>query len=153
MASETSNAKKAGIAIALILIAGGLAYSRMQKYLPGPEINNGVSSDFEGPSRAEFHELAKKANITPEQQKKIEEAREKGDFRSIMDVLTTDQRQMIGQERSKRRAAQETKMKSALGDDYDKYQQKRQAQRGGWGRGGGGGRGSGDGNRGGGPRS
>lgn len=156
--ADNSNKKKAGIAIALLLVAGGIAYSRMQKLTPGPAINNGVSSDFGGPEmQADFKKVAEEAKITPEQQKKMEEFRDKGDFRQAMDVMTTDQRQIMFQQFRSRRQQQETKMQAALGDQYQRYQEKRQEQRGryggGGGRGGGGQGGPNNRNNGGGPRS
>ena len=143
MASENSNVKKAGIAIALLIVAGGLAYSRMQKFTPGPAINNGMADDFGGPDqRAQFQEVAKEAKITPEQQKKLDEARDKGDWGQMRDILTTDQRQIVFQKMRAGRTKQDTKMKAALGSNYDRYQEKRRESRGGRGGPGGGGGGT-----------
>lgn len=136
-----SNKQKAALAVGLLLVAGGLAYSRMQKFTPSAAINNGTTEDWGGPAQqAEFKEMAKQANITPEQQKKLDTAREKGDWGAMRDILTTDQRTMMFQQFRQRRAAQDQKMKAALGSQYDRYQQKRQELRGRWG-GGAGGRG------------
>jgi hypothetical protein len=160
MASEGSNGKKIAIAVVLLAVAGGFAYSRMQKLTPTAAINNGQSEDIDPRQQADFKQIQEAAHITSEQQKKIDAARESGDFRAMRDILTTDQRKIVQEqfqsrraEMAARRAAQETKAKSALGEEqYKRYQEKRQEARNRWG-GGGNRQGGGNSGTGGGPRN
>lgn len=137
--SEKTNLRNGLIAAALLTVAGGLAYTNMKKYTPGPAINNGHGGDEIAPSqRADFQMMATAARITPEQQKKIAELREKGDFRQmrtqVADILTSEQRRAMREQFASRRAERDAKMKAAMGDaEYKRYQEKRNQR---WGQGG-----------------
>jgi hypothetical protein len=163
MAMEGSNGKKVAIAVVLLALAGGFAYSRMQKLTPSAAINNGQSEDYDPAQQADFKKIAEAAKITPEQQKKLDTARENRDFGAMRDILTTDQRKIMAEQfqarragQAARRAAQETKAKAALGEEqYKRYQEKRQEMRSRWGGGqrGGGNRQGGNTSNSGGPRT
>lgn len=144
--------KKGAVAALLILVAGGLTYAQMKKMTPGPEINNGHDGEDFGPPRQEravLQEIAREAKITPQQQKQLEQLRERGDWREmrekVNDILTSEQlqvaREQMRERFQQRRAQRDARMRAALGpEEFKRYQEKRDERfrnRGGRGRGGG----------------
>jgi Spy/CpxP family protein refolding chaperone len=130
-----SNKVKIFLVIVLLIIAGAYGYSKMRKVTPGAVANNGNTGDFNPQQRREqIAEVAKEANITPEQQKKIDavraEVQKSGDWRqmrtAMQDILTTEQRTKIRQSMQSRMQQRDAKMKAAMSpDEYKRYQDKR----------------------------
>lgn len=153
MAEGNANFAKGMIVIALLIAAGVLAYGNIKKAQPSSAINNGHSDDFNPQEhQAERRQMARELNLTPEQQKKIEELRANAEqstdprsrFRAMgmgfRDVLTTEQRTKIQEMRQAQRAQRDAKTKTVLGEEqFKKYQELQRARWGG--RGGRGGRG------------
>lgn len=140
-------------AILLVLIPTGYGFYRARSVSPGAAANNGVSDEFSPRDRQNFQsqrdEMIKKVGLTKEQEKKIEQVRAEaqknhdwGALRTVFqDILTTPQRdiarQQMQQARDKMqaaRAARDAKAKNMLGEaQFERYQQKRQERRGGFG--------------------
>jgi len=138
------------VAIVLFAVAGTYGYSKYAKLRPGPEINNGVTGDFERPTAAQREERreewSKEIGITPEQQKQMDEIREKadGDWRQMREgmekVLTEDQRAKIRSGFEARRAQRDQQMRASMsGADFEAYQKRREEMRQRWQQNGGGG--------------
>lgn len=145
------------VAIALLGIAGGYGYSRYAKLRPNEAITNRQTSEFDrgpDPERREQvqQQIAKAANLTPEQQKQLEEIREEanGDWRQMREkmgeVLTPEQREKLRQtfaaRRAEREAQRDAEARAAMsGPDYERYKQRQEERRRQWRsrRGGGGG--------------
>ncbi|AXA36652.1 MAG: hypothetical protein D6691_10275 [Candidatus Hydrogenedentota bacterium] len=83
------------ISIVLIIAAGGYGFYRVNQVRPGAVANNGVTDEFQPPSPQQMQEMMKEAaayaNITPEQQKKLEELRDK--MMKLREQMTTGPRQ------------------------------------------------------------
>lgn len=153
--------KKVWVAILMLVVAAGIAYSQMKKVTPSAAVNNGVTSEFGGrgpggpggddKSREErMTAMRKEVGITAEQEKQIEAVRDKiresGDWSQMREemnkILTPEQQKKMEAQREKMRgqfqaarAEREAKMKSAMSDEeFKRYQERREqrrAQRGG----------------------
>lgn len=135
------SSKKGTVAVLLILVAGGLTYAQMRKITPGASINNGhTGEDFgrRGQDRDQrFQQMARQANITPEQQKQIREVAEKGDWQEMrtrmQDILTTEQREKMRERREMFRTQQDNKMRTMMNPtEFKRYQEKQDERRGQW---------------------
>lgn len=161
---ESSQWPKILVAVVLFGVAGTYGYSKYSKLQPSAAINNGATGDFDRAPNPEQRvtmqqEMVKAANITPDQQKKLEKIREEanGDWgqmrEKLGEVLTPEQRDKLRENFAGRRAEREAKRdaeaRAALPKaDYETYKAKQEERRQQRRNGGGGNRGPG----GGGPR-
>lgn len=134
-----SQKTKLFVAIIMLIAAGSYAWMKTRAVTPGAVANNGITDEFGGMEDREqrMQQLAKVANITPEQQKKLEELREKpgedgGRFTEIQKILTPEQRTKIRENFQQQRVLRDAKMQKVMSDaEFQRYQEKRRERFGG----------------------
>ncbi len=138
MAEEGNhNAVKLISAILVIVAAGGWTFHRVRSVQPGAVANNGVSDEFQGPSREqmkkEFQQAASYAQLSTTQTQKLEDLQaqmqnmwegRRGDWGGRRDEMTTAQREQMRERfQSMRQEAQD------LRQQYDQVMTREQQGR------------------------
>jgi Spy/CpxP family protein refolding chaperone len=129
-----SQKTKLFIAIIMFIAAGSYGWMKVRSVTPGAVANNGITDEFSGGEDREqrMQQMAKAANITPEQQQKLEEVREKhgDDWRQgreeMQKILSPEQRDKIRENFQQQRVLRDAKTQKMMSDaEYKRYQEKR----------------------------